>query len=435
MLGGGFFTSQNKKLPGTYINFVSASTVSTGLSERGVAAMPLKLDWGIEDKVFIVTSEEFKKNAASYFGYDYDHEKLKPLRDLFMNINTLYAYRLNSNGVKASNKFATAKYTGVRGNDIKIAIQKNVDDETAFDVVTYVGTKKIDTQTVKKADELVSNEFIEFKADVELTVTASTPLENGTNGDEVTTSEYQKFLNKIESYQFNALGCPVVDTTITDLFVAFTKRMREELGTKFQTVVYRKETADYEGVISVENKVLDDDNLAALVYWVTGAAAGCAVNASNTNKVYNGEYEADIDYTQAELAEALEKGKFILHNVTDEVRVLEDINTFTSYVDDKGIDFSSNQTVRVIDQIATDVASVFATKYLGSIPNNGSGRTSLWSDIVDIHKELERIQAIENFNSEDIVISQGNSKKSIVVQDKFEIVNAMSQIYMTCVVA
>ena len=50
----------------------------------------------------------------------------------------------------------------------------------------------------------------------------------------------------------------------------------EELGTKFQTVVYKKETADYEGIISVENKVLDDENLASLVYWVTGAAAGCA---------------------------------------------------------------------------------------------------------------------------------------------------------------
>ncbi len=435
MLGGGFFTSQNKRLPGTYINFVSASTVSTGLSERGVAAMPLILDWGVEDKVFTVTSEDFEKNAVSYFGYDYNHEKLKPLRDLFMNINTLYAYRLNSNGVKASNKFSTAKHTGVRGNDIKIAIQKNVDDETAFDVITYVGTKKIDTQTVKKADELITNEFVEFKADVELTVTASTPLENGTNGDEITTAGYQKFLNKIESYQFNALGCPVVDTTVTDLFVAFTKRMREELGTKFQTVVYKKETTDYEGIISVENKVLDDENLASLVYWVTGAAAGCAVNASNTNKIYDGEYVVDINYTQAELAEALEKGKFILHNVTDEVRVLEDINTFTSYIDDKGIDFSNNQTIRVIDQIATDVASIFATKYLGSIPNNESGRTSLWSDIVDIHKELERIQAIENFNSEDVVIAQGNSKKSIVVQDKFEIVNAMSQIYMTCVVA
>lgn len=49
-LGGGTFTSQNKKLPGTYINFVSAASASAALSDRGVATMPLELDWGTEGK-------------------------------------------------------------------------------------------------------------------------------------------------------------------------------------------------------------------------------------------------------------------------------------------------------------------------------------------------------------------------------------------------
>ena len=37
--GGGTFTSQNKVLPGAYINFVSAARASASLSERGTAAM------------------------------------------------------------------------------------------------------------------------------------------------------------------------------------------------------------------------------------------------------------------------------------------------------------------------------------------------------------------------------------------------------------
>lgn len=142
-----------------------------------------------------------------------------------------------------------------------------------------------------------------------------------------------------------------------------------------------------------------------------------------------------MNYTQAQLADALDTGKFIFHKVTNEVRVLEDINTFVSFTEEKNSDFSSNQTIRVIDQNANDMATLFNTKYLGKIPNNASGRVSLWNDIVAHHKELESIGAIENFNADDVVVEQGQTKKSVVVSDKITVVNAMTQLYMTTVIA
>lgn len=433
MLGGGTFTAQNKKLPGTYINFASASRASASLSDRGIVAIPLLMDWGAADEVFEVSNEKFVNNSLKIFGYDYSHDKMKGLRDLFKNTKTLYAYRLNGKGTKATNTYAEAKYPGIRGNDLKIIISKNVDDETKFDVKTVLEFKEMDVQTVKNSSELVANDWVTFKS-AELQETASTPLASGTNGTEVTTSEYQAFLNAIESYSFNALGCPVEDSKINELFVTFTKRMRDEVGAKFQTVVYRK-PADYEGVISVENEVTDDVNKASVVYWTTGAQAGCAVNKSLTNTAYDGEFKIKVDYTQSQLADALESGKFIFHNVTGEVRVLEDINTFTSVTDEKNIVFSNNQTIRVIDQIANDVAALFNTKYLGKIPNNASGRISLQSDVVAIHRALEDIQAIENFSADDIVVAQGDTKKSVVLTDKITVINAMSQLYMSCVIS
>lgn len=433
MLGGGTFNAQNKKLPGTYINFASASRASASLSDRGIVAIPLLMDWGAADEVFEVSNEKFVNNSLKIFGYDYSHDKMKGLRDLFKNTKTLYAYRLNGKGTKATNTYAEAKYPGIRGNDLKIIISKNVDDETKFDVKTVLEFKEMDVQTVKNSSELVANDWVTFKS-AELQETASTPLASGTNGTEVTTSEYQAFLNAIESYSFNALGCPVEDAKINELFVTFTKRMRDEVGAKFQTVVYRK-PADYEGVISVENEVTDDVNKASVVYWTTGAQAGCAVNKSLTNTAYDGEFKIKVDYTQSQLADALESGKFIFHNVTGEVRVLEDINTFTSVTDEKNIDFSNNQTIRVIDQIANDVAALFNTKYLGKIPNNASGRISLQSDVVAIHRALEDIQAIENFSADDIVVAQGDTKKSVVLTDKITVINAMSQLYMSCVIS
>ena len=432
-LGGGMFLTQNKRIPGTYQNFVSASRAGVALSDRGTAAVPLVLDWGIEGEVFEVSNADFQKNSVKIFGYEYGHKKLKGLRDLFLNTQTLLAFRLSKNAVKASNTYAEAKYAGLRGNDLKIIIKKNVDDELKFDVSTVLETTVMDVQTVSKADELVANDWVTFKS-AELEETASTPLADGTNGDGPTTAEYQKFLDKIEAYSFNALGCPVVDEATAKLFIAFTKRMRDEVGAKFQCVVYKRADANFEGVVSVENEAVDD-NPASLVYWTTGAEAGCAVNASVTNKRYDGEYEINVDYTQAQLAKALEEGKFMFHRVGAEIRVLEDINTFVEFTDTKNSDFSSNQIMRVLDQIALDSANIFNSRYLGKVPNNESGRISLWNEIVALHKQLQDIQAIENFVADDIKVAQGDTKKSVVLEEKVSPVSAMSILYMTVVIA
>ncbi len=50
MLGGGTFTVQNKKLPGAYINFVSAARASATLSDRGIAAMAVPLSWALSER-------------------------------------------------------------------------------------------------------------------------------------------------------------------------------------------------------------------------------------------------------------------------------------------------------------------------------------------------------------------------------------------------
>lgn len=432
-LGGGTFTSMNKKLPGSYINFISASNASSALSDRGIAAMAFNLDWGKDDEVFTVSIDDFQKNAQVIFGYDYSHPKLKGLRDLFLNIRTLHAFKLNSNGVKASNTFATAKCAGVRGNDLKIVIQKNVDDTTKFDVMTFLGTIKVDTQTVTKANELIDNEYVSFKTSATLAVTASTPLSGGTNGDEITSANHQAFLNKIESYSFNTIGVVSEDKAINQLYSQFAKRMRNEYGVKFQSVTWNN-ASDDESNINVKNEIVVEDgfNKASAVYWTTGVQAGCEINESCQNTVYDGEFKIKTDYTQAELELAIDNGEFVFHKVADDVRVLDDINSLVTTTDEKGDIFKSNQTIRVIDNIGNNIATLFNTKYLGKIPNDASGRVSLWSDVVNIFNELNTIRAIENFDSENVVVEIGNTKKDVIVTvNEIEIVGVMGKLYMT----
>ena len=433
-LGGGTFVTQNKELPGAYINFISAASASATLSERGIATMPLDLDWGIDGEVFEVTNGDFQKNSLKIFGYDYTHDKLKGLRDLFLNTKTLYAYKLTSGGTKAANTYAEALYCGVRGNDLKITIQANADDDTLFDVKTVLDTAVVDEQTVAKAADLTDNGFVKFKTSATLAITAATPLTGGTNGT-IDGTAYQTYLDKIESYTYNTMGVVVTDDVTKKLYVAFNKRLRDELGIKFQLVVYNL-SADYMGVISVKNKVTDTGwSEAALVYWVTGAESGCAVNKSCQNKKYDGGFTVDTNYTQNELKAAIKAGEFTFHKVNGVVRVLEDINSMVTTSDTCGDVFKDNQTIRVIDQLGNDDAVLFNTKYLGVVPNNASGRTSLWSDLVKIRTQLQELGAIEGFTDSDVTVAQGDSKKAVVITSAITVVNAMGKLYETVTVA
>lgn len=427
-LGGGTFISQNKKLPGSYINFASAQNASSSIGERGIAAMAIEMDWGKDGEIIEVTSQNFAKDSLKIFGYDYSNEKLKGLRDLFKNVKKAYFYRLNS-GNKATTDIATAKCSGTRGNDIRIVVAKNIDDDTKYDVTTYLGTKEVDKQTVKEVSELVDNDYVTFSMET-LEVTAGKSLEGGTNGD-VSGEAHQNFLDKLESYQVNAIGCTVKDESTSNLYVQYAKRLRDEQGIKFQVVLFNN-AANYEGVVNVKNTTVEDES--ALVYWVTGVIAGCEINKSNTNKTYDGEYTINADYTQAQLKTSIDNGEFVLHKVGDEIRVLVDINSLVDTTTEKGEEFKSNQTIRVLDQIASDVASVFNSKYLGKIANNEAGRTSLWSDIIALFKDYQTLQAIENFEDADISVEIGNDKKSVTINTNVQVINAMEKLYMTVVV-
>lgn len=424
-LGGGGFTNYNKVLPGTYINFVSSANATGSVGDRGVCAVALELDWGIEGEMFSMTAEDFYKNSLKRVGYATVSSKTNPFKDLFLNASLVHVYRLGTH-VKASCDLATALYGGVAGNEITVKVTKNIDDETLFDVVTYFRGVKMDTQTVKEAKELTDNDFVHFDTEGSLTERVAS-LTGGSN-NAVTGADYQAFLDACESVRFNTLAVAATNTEVNSLIAAYTKRMREDRGIKFQSVLYKCPYDDI-GIINVDTPAANTE--ASLVWFVAGATAGCAVNKSLANKVYNGYYKAADSYTQTQLEEGIKAGKFMFHRVDGESRVLADINSLVNVTDETGEVFKENQTVRIVDQIAYDDAKLFTTKYLGVVPNDEAGRLSLWNDIVEHRKSLQRMRAIENFKDEDVTVEKGNSKTSVVISCRICPVNSMTQLYMT----
>jgi hypothetical protein len=342
MLGGGVFVTQNKTLPGSYINFVSLASANATLGERGTVAIALPLNKAA-GTVIELTRAEFVANCKELTGAEYSANAVAPLREIFVHANKVYVYDL-----------------GV--------------DKTASDAV-----------------------------------------------------------NAFEPYEFNVLCAYTSEVADVNQYITTVKSWRDDMGKKCQVVVYNQTSPNHEGVINVVSTVAEGD-AHALVAWVAGAEAGCKINESCTNMLYDGEYTIVTDKTQSQLEDCIEAGQIAFHLVYGDVRLLEDVSSLTETTADKGEDFKSNQTIRVIDQIANDIAKLFNVKYLGKIQNNASGRVSLWGDIVKHHKELEALGAIENFNAELLKVEQGANKKSVVVTDVVTVVNSMAQLYMTVVV-
>lgn len=344
MLGGGVFVTQNKVLPGSYINFVSVAQATSALGERGTVAIALPLNFK-PGKVIELTKVDFVANSKTLLGVEYTNDAVASIRELFCNAQKVYVYDLGENG-------------------------------TVSDVIAA-----------------------------------------------------------LEAYEFNVLCAYTGEADDISAYVTAVKGWRDDLGKKCQLVVYNTPDINHEGVINVVSVPTNDGAPTyALTAWVAGAEAGCAINKSCTNMAYNGEYDILCDKTQSQLEACIKNGEIAFHLVYGDIRLLEDINSLTETTNDKGEDFKSNQTIRIIDQIANDIAKLFNTKYLGKIPNNESGRVSLWADIVAHHKELEDLQAIEKFDSSLLTVNAGNTKKSVVVSDCVTVINSMAQLYMTVVV-
>lgn len=455
--GGGTWLAQNKILPGAYINFSSVSKASATLSDRGIAAAPFELDWGAPGVLRLIEQGEFQKESFELFGHGYTDDEMLPLREIFLHATKVYCYRLDASGaVKASCDFATAKYVGTRGNDIRIVVEADADVSSGYIVKTMVGSKVIDEQKVTDFAKLKDNDWIDFKAgcvlgtkpsdsgdDSTVYVPAGTyPLTGGTNGT-VNGEAHQNFLDAIESCSFNTLCCPVADDdTVKSLYVAFTKRVRDKLGSKFQLVGYDLSNPDYMGVINLKNSCthpkIANVNKASLVYWLTGAEAACNINRSLTNTAYDGELEIvikGVSETQAQLEDAMKSGMLAFHNSNGKIVILEDINSLVTLEENLGDIFQMNQTVRVCDQIANDIAVLFVTRYLGIVQNDATGRASLWNDIVYYLKELLRLRAIENLDTDKVTVELGRNKKTVLVNiNNLSVVNAMSQLYMAVVI-
>lgn len=431
---GGAWTTQNKTRPGVYINFVGEGKPVGAVGERGIVTMPLSLSWGPVKQVLAINAGD---SVSELLGYDITAPQLLLVREALKRAETLLLYRLNEGTkakVTAGTLTATAKYGGLRGNDIKIVVQKNIDDDTVFDVTTVFAGQAVELQLAKNVEDLKPNRWVDFSGTGALDVTAGAPLVGGADGA-VTNQDHTAYLEAIEVHDYHSMALPSTDSSLKAVYVSFVKRLRDKEGVKVQVALENYPTADYEGVISVKNGVVLSDGTtltaAQATAWVAAATAAANVNESLTYTAYDDAVDVDKRYTNSQIEAALLKGEFIFVANNGRAIVEQDINTFTSYTPEKGKQFSKNRVIRVLDSIGNDLKRIFERSYIGKVNNNADGRSLFRAECTTYLNTLQNISAIQKFDPQsDVAVLPGNEVDSVNCELVVQPVDAIEKIYM-----
>lgn len=445
-MAGGTWNGQNKVIPGVYINTKSQGNVSVTVGTKGTVAIAEPLSWGEPGTVRqIIPGEDLRP----YIGYDITHEKAMFLREMMKGSDTtdgpvkILLYRpAGTGGAKAAGSIGeltvTALYDGIRGNDIAVIIQEDPDTEDVFDVLTVIDGTVVDTQSASEINELTDNQWVTFSGTGKLTQTAGQVLSGGSD-PVIASADYADFLTAIEPYPFDILAYDGTDKTVIQAYASFVKRVSERAGKKCQAVMANASACNSEWVISAGNGVKLEDGTVLTpqqaVWWLAGAEAGARYNQSLTYAQYPGAVEAMPRMTDEQAEQAVKRGEIVFIDNFDTVKVCTDINTLTSFSADKGQEYSKNRVMRVLNQYCNDTYRQLSLHYLGKIDNNENGRNLVKGWNVGYLNEMQANGGIRDFQSEDVVVSPGNTVDAVVLNVALRPVDSIEKIYVSVTVS
>lgn len=446
-MAGGNWISQNKILPGVYINTKSRGNLPVSVGTKGVVAICKELSWGATGKVqeYIPGDDPTPIIGSDLLSTDalFLREMIKGSDNTPAPIKVLIYRPEGTSGVKATATIgaltATAKYIGTRGNDITIVVTADPDNAGFYTVVTSIDGSIVDSQYIDDLGDLISNDWVDFTGTgTTITTTAGTALTTGANPT-VAAADHAAFMTAIEPYTFDIVAYDGSNATIAAAYTAFATRVSNSIGKKCQAVMGGASAQNSEWAINVLNGVKLSDGTALTanqaVYWVAGAEAGAPYNKSLTYAQYPGAVEANPKKTLAETEAAVLAGNIVFIDDFDRVKICTDINTLTTFTTDKGSEYSKNRVMRVLNQLCNDIYMQFSLNYIGKVDNNDEGRKLMKGWVVGYLNEMQANNGIQNFDADDVEVLQGSTLDAVIVNIAIMPVDSVEKIYITVTVS
>ena len=244
-------------------------------------------------------------------------------------------------------------------------------------------------------------------------------------------------LTKFRTEVFDTLCYPYDaedGTEIKNTIVSWIKSMNEEEGVGVNAVLANCK-ADSEYVINVANAVVLEDSeltIAETTAWVAGATAGASISTSNTNMKYVGAIDVKPRMTKTEMKKASSEGKFIFKvDTSQNVTVVYDINSLTSFTPKKSKKYRKNRIIRTTFNVKNDIRIIFESTYLGKNDNNEDGRSILRAALIEYFNTLQKLRAIKNFVADDVTVTEGPEGDAVVINVAIQPVDSIEKIYIT----
>lgn len=441
----GSFTDFDKIRPGAYVRFMATRTDADMLGANGIVATVLPLAWG--DDIVRLTADDVRGGRTlELTGYAVGAPELVSVQKALENAREVVIVRGDAGSTKATAAVssvltATAKYGGVLGNGITVAIEPFGD---SYVVITALNGTEVARSVGSTAEEIEDNMYVAFTGTGELSEKAATALEGGANG---TVGGWSETLEEV----IGGLNYDVVVMTNSSNLVDFEKFLKSEhdagryrTGVAVGTYSSDSDDGNFEGLVKIDEAQYPalarypngtEHSLTAgeVAHWVAGLYAGTSINRGNTYAVVPYVVELEKAYNDEETIARLNKGFFLLTYRRDGAVVVEqDINSLHIFSSMRTKAYSKNRTMRTLVYIQEYIADLFETGYIGKVNANEHGRSALSGDIVAFMMRLSDEGAIRNFNiSEDISIRMGAEPDTIIVDLFVQPMDSLEKLYLT----
>lgn len=443
-MGGSWDGNENKIIPDVYQRYSSQSSLVMQPSTRGIVTIAKDLNWG---PVGVVQTIDAGEDMTPYTGYDATDASNRWVQEMLKGTNRtsgpyrILLYRLGGTGgeeatATSGSLTATAKYPGVRGNDITIVVTDLTEPENSFQVSTVVDGRIVDSQIIETINQLVANDWVTFSGTGAPTATVGVPMTGGANPVSAA-SDWSDYTEVIEAYRFDSMVYDGTDSTVRTALLNFIRRYFDDNGRQAQLVAAGLTNPDSRWVVNVSSGVVLSDGTALtpqqVCWWAGGALAGAQYNQDLTGASYPDAVEVTPKLKRSDLEAGIQAGMWMLADDGEgRVTVVYDINSLTTYTKDITEPYHLNRTMRVAMVSGNDVNDVFGRQFKGAEDNNDTGRMNLKATLVDYLLTMQDNRGIQNFDGKtDVKVYQGAKIDSVRVDAILWPVGSTNFIYVT----
>lgn len=416
-------------LAGIYNRFLTKAQETIAGGKHGVLAMPIRANWGEIGKVVEVTSfsdltDIFGKNIT-YSAYRLGKlaflggpEKLLLYR--IADSSAAYGTVALQNTEDSPTDIITLKTKYKSSRDFNVTISKNIVDENKIDIILYEGTiEKGRVEEIENNIDVVvsafNQNFDEIVASRKLGATGKLALvtnvkfAGGNDGcSNITAAEYQEAMNELGKYTIDGFTLDgVADRDIQGSVLEWAKELKDN----GKDVVVFVGGNDSIAEANTASKKFNDPNIvnigtggshqglqytaAEVAVYIAGLTLGLNIKDS---LCYRKTIFDDVSpkLTVTEMKQALKSGTFVLIKEDDDVIVLDDKNTYTSYTEAQNSVFGEIRGVRFINIVNQDTL-VQNKQYIGNITDSEDDKITLLCALKKYFETLEKAKVLTDF--------------------------------------